>query len=326
MASISVWSIAANIVTVRSFCEDLAKAELHVHLEGSIEPHILRQLEPGLADDEIERRYRYADFLGFIESFKWVVGFLREPDDYALVTRALLERLARENVRYVEITLSAGVVLWRKQNFAAVYDAVTKEAAKHPVTTYWVLDAVRQFGIEPAWDVVRLAADRVGDRVVAFGLGGDESRGCASEFAPVLEFARSHGLALVPHAGETTNAESVWDALRCGARRIGHGIRAIQDPALLSALRSADVPLEVCISSNVATGAVASLQDHPVRRLFDAGVPIVLNTDDPAMFQTTLSREYEIAATQFGFSPSELEFLADRSFHYALKGDGRPVA
>jgi adenosine deaminase len=164
-----------------------------------------------------------------------------------------------------------------------------------------------------------MAAERAGDRVVAFGIGGDESRASASAFAPVLDFARAHGLALVPHAGETTNADSVWDALRCGARRIGHGIRAAEDPALLNELRARDVALEVCISSNVATGAVGSLPEHPVRRLFDAGVPIVLNTDDPAMFQTTLSREYEIAEKHFGFTRPELERLAERSFHYGLR-------
>jgi adenosine deaminase len=296
----------------------LAKCELHVHLEGSIEPPTLRELAPAVTDAEIEQRYRYENFSGFIESFKWVVGFLRCPDDYALVARALLERLARENVRYAEITLSAGVVLWRGQDFAPVYAAVTREAARHPVRTYWVLDAIRQLGIEPAWQVARLAAERARDGVVAFGLGGDEARGPASLFAPVFDFARAHGLALVPHAGETTNAQSVWDALRSGARRIGHGIRAADDPALLKELQASGVPLEVCISSNVATGAVPSIELHPVRRIYEAGVPVVLNTDDPAMFHTTLSREYELAGECLGFSRAELEGLAANSFHYAL--------
>jgi adenosine deaminase/aminodeoxyfutalosine deaminase len=304
---------------VRSFFEEAAKAELHLHLEGSIEPETLQQLEPRLTTGEIAERYRYTNFTGFIESFKWVVGFLRSPDDYALATRALLQRLARENVRYAEITLSAGVVLWRNQEFAPVYDAVTREAARHPVTTYWVLDAVRQLGIEAAWKVARLAAERAGDRVVAFGLGGDEARGPASAFEPVFEFAREHGLALTPHAGETTGPESVWDALRCGARRIGHGIRAVEDPKLLADLRARDIPLEVCISSNIATGAVPSLREHPLRRIYDAGVPVVLNTDDPAMFHTTLSREYELAQKCFGFSRAELEGLAANGFRYALR-------
>ena len=302
-----------------TLCEILPKAELHVHLEGSIEPATLLELEPRLTPEEIEGHYRYADFLGFLQAFKWVTGYLRNPDDYALVTRRLLERLSAENVPYAEITLSAGVCLWRNQDFAPIYDAVTREAARHDVQVWWVIDAVRQFGVEAAWQVVRLAAERAQDRVVAFGLGGDEARGAASEFAEQLVFAVDHGLALVPHAGETTGPESVWDAVRCGAKRIGHGIRSVQDPALMEELRRSDIALEVCISSNVATGAVPSLDQHPVRKLFDAGVPIVINTDDPAMFHTTMTREYQVAA-QLGFSESELRMLASNSFHYSLRG------
>jgi aminodeoxyfutalosine deaminase len=304
---------------VSGFFQSLPKAELHLHLEGSIEPDTLRELEPSLDPAEIAARYSYSDFAGFIESFKWVTGYLRSPDDYALVTRRLLDRLQSENIRYAEITLSAGVVLWRNQNFPAIYDAVTSEAARHSVNVWWVVDAVRQFGVEPAWQVARLAVERAGHRVAAFGLGGDEALGPASMFAEVLAFARDNGLALVPHAGETTDAESVWDAVRHGARRIGHGIRAIHDPALLTELRARDIPLEVSITSNVATGAVASLSAHPVRRLYDAGVPIVLSTDDPAMFHTTLSREYEIAASCFGFTQTELEGIAANAFRYALR-------
>jgi len=304
---------------VLTFCQALEKAELHVHLEGSIEPETLCEIAPELSRNEIAARYRYNDFDAFIESFKWVTSYLRSPEHYALATRRLLERLERENVRYAEITLSAGVVLWRQQNFAAVYDAVTGEAARHPVKTYWVLDAVRQFGVDAAWEVARLAADRAGDRVAAFGLGGDEARGPASMFAAVLSFAQQHGLALVPHAGETTTAESVWDAIRNGARRIGHGIRAVDDQALLRELRDRDIPLEVCITSNIATGAVRSMEEHPMRRLYDAGVPITLASDDPAMFHTTLSKEYEVAATCFGFTEAELEGLAANGFRYALR-------
>jgi adenosine deaminase/aminodeoxyfutalosine deaminase len=298
----------------------LPKAELHLHLEGSIQPSTLRELKPSLSLEEIEARYRYSDFLGFLQSFKWVVEHLRGPDDYALTTRRLLQALAQQNVRYVEVTLSAGMVLWRKQEFSPIYDAVVQEAARQrQVDVWWVIDAVRQFGVDQAWEVARLAVDRGGDRVVAFGLGGDEARGPASLFADVLAFVRSHGLALAPHAGETTDAGSVWDAVRHGARRIGHGIRAAQDEDLMRELRDRDVALEVCVTSNVATGAVPSIEQHPLRRLWDAGVPVTLNTDDPAMFRTTIQREFEIAANQFGFSQDELERLAANGFRYAFR-------
>jgi aminodeoxyfutalosine deaminase len=292
----------------------LPKAELHLHLEGSIEPETLLELAPGSEAPS----YKHHDFAGFIESFKRITGYLRSPADYALITRRLLATLDRQNVRYAEITLSAGVILWRKQDFGRIYQAVREAAAESPVTVYWILDAVRHFGPGPAMEVAQLAAERVNDGVVAFGIGGDEARGPAEWFREAFDYARKQGLGLTAHAGETCGPESVWKALEIGAERIGHGISSIHDPALMRELRERDVPLEICISSNVALGMVQSLEAHPVRRLFDAGVPVVLNSDDPAMFQTTLTREYEIARDRFGFSDQKLRQLAENSFQYSF--------
>jgi adenosine deaminase/aminodeoxyfutalosine deaminase len=323
---------AVNIVTVDDFCSRLRKAELHVHLEGAIEPATLREINPALGEDEIRRQFGYADFAGFLQCFKWVVLQLRGPEDYALAARRLFERLAAENVTYAEVTLSAGVVLWRKQDLGAVYDAVRTEAARSQVDVWWVFDCVRQFGVEAAWPAARAAVERARDRVVAFGIGGDEAAIGAREFGEVFEFARRAGLKIVPHAGETGGPESVRQALDAGADRIGHGIGAAADAALMSELRDRDVPLEVCITSNARTGAVAALEAHPVRRLFDAGVPIVLNTDDPALFGCSLSGEYRLAGKRFGFSENELAALAANGFRYAFraadtseKASGRPV-
>ncbi len=307
-----------------SFYQQLPKAELHLHLEGSVAPETLCELDSSLSLEQATARYRYRDFPGFLQTFKWVMEHLNAPEDYALVARRLLEELGRQNVSYAEINLSAGVSVWRKQDFAAIYEAVKREAERSEVEVWWILDAVRHFGAEAAMEVARLAVERAGDRVVAFGIGGDEARGPAAEFRGVFAFAAAHGLKLVPHAGEAVGPESVWAALELGASRIGHGIRSVEDETLLRHLRDHQIPLEICISSNVATGAVASLAAHPVRRLFDANVPIVLNTDDPAMFHTDLSREYELAATQFGFSREELEQLARDSFKYAFRSCGRP--
>ena len=163
-----------------------------------------------------------------------------------------------------------------------------------------------------------LAAERVNDGVVAVGLGGDEERGPALWYRDLFRQARDRGLHLVCHAGETTGPQSVWDALQIGAERIGHGIRSIDDPALVAHLAARQIPLEICITSNLRTGAVASLAQHPVKRLYDAGVPIVLGSDDPALFACTLASEYELAATTFGFTPEQLAELAANSFRYAF--------
>lgn len=297
----------------------MKKAELHVHLEGSIGQETLREMNPALGEDEIRRQFGYSGFAGFIECFKWVVLQLRGPEDYALAARRLFEQLAAQNVTYAEVTLSAGVVLWRKQDLSAVYDAVRAEAAGSPVDVWWVFDCVRQFGVEAAWPAARAAAERAQDRVVAFGIGGDEAAAGARDFGEVFAFARRAGLKIVPHAGETGGPEAVREALDTGADRVGHGIGAAADAALMGELRDRDVPLEVCITSNVRTGAVAALDTHPVRKLFDAGVPIILNTDDPALFGCSLSGEYRLARDKFGFSEAELEALASNSFRYGFR-------
>jgi len=301
-----------------SVYHELLKAELHLHLEGSVTPDTMTELAPEISAQEVGERFRFSTFAGFLECFKWVVERLRSPEDYALITRRLVEALERQNIRYAEITLSAGVVLWKGHDFAGIYEAVRREVRRSPVEVHWNLDAIRHFGAEHAMQVAHLAAEHVGEGVVSFGIGGDEQRGPAEWFGEVYQFARNAGLRLTAHAGETAGPESVWGALELGAERIGHGIRAVEDPVLVRHLRDHSIPLEICISSNVATGAVDSLAAHPVRRLYDAGVPIVLNTDDPGLFGTTLEREYEIAAREFGFSEQELRRIAENGFRYAF--------
>jgi len=299
-------------------CRQIPKAELHLHLEGSVDPETLHDLAPDLSPGEIGAMYDFTGFLGFLQCFKRVVERLRTPEHYALATRRLLARLHEQNVGYAEVILSAGVVLWKQQEFGPIFDAVRAEAAASPVRVRWIVDAIRHFGVEHAKQVARLAAERVGDGVVAFGIGGDEARGPCEWFGDVFRFAREAGLRLTAHAGESAGPESVRAALAIGAQRIGHGIAAAKDPSLMAELRDRDVPLEICITSNVATGVVPSVAGHPVRRLFDAGVPLVLNTDDPGIFGSTLCGEYEIAAAHFDFTGEELASLAENGFRYAF--------
>ena len=287
--------------------------------KGSIWPETLRAIDPSLTREEIAANLRRGSFAAFIESYIWLVRRLQTPEHYALATRDLLRRLSAEGVSYAEITLSAGVILWKGQDLAAIYDSIRRECRQSPLPAFWILDAVRQFGPEKAMDVARFAVERRHDGVVAFGIGGDEARGPAEWFGDVYRYCREGGLRLTCHAGETAGPESIRAALAIGAERIGHGISAAGDAALMSELRARDIPLEICITSNVCTGAVPSLEQHPVRRLFDDGVPIVLDSDDPALFETSIAREYEIAAEKFGFTDEELAGIARNSFRYAFK-------
>jgi adenosine deaminase/aminodeoxyfutalosine deaminase len=292
----------------------MARSELHLHLEGTVDRETLLLLDPTLTRETVDRVWSYTDFAGFLSCFKFIAGRLRGPEDYALITRRMIESLAQQGITYAEATLGAGVVLWRDLEFDAVWSAIrdaqaeaqAETQASAPVEVWWNLDAIRQFGPDHVMEVARLASRYVGDGAISFGIGGDEVRGEAGQFRDAYRYAKDAGLHLTAHAGETDGPASIRAALEIGAERIGHGIRAAEDADLMRRLRDEQIPLEVCITSNVRTGAVKSLRDHPVRKLFDAGVPITLNTDDPGVFETDLAREYSIAREVFGFSPDEL--------------------
>lgn len=293
-------------------------AELHLHLEGCIGVEILSELAPHLDSREVAQRLEFDTFAGFIDSFKFAVMQLKTVDDYRLLARRTFERLPAQGIVYAEVIHSMGVCLWRGQDARAIAEALIEEGRRAPVEIHWIFDAVRQLGPEHVLATARLAAEFSGEEVVGFGVGGDE-RGCAaSELKPAFSLARRSGLRLMPHAGETSNAQNVWDALELEPDRIGHGIRSIEDPALVAELTRRQVPLEISITSNVRTGAVASLAAHPAKRLHDAGVPIVLNTDDPAFFATTMEREFHVAA-ELGFSLEELEKIRLNAFRFASR-------
>jgi aminodeoxyfutalosine deaminase len=316
-----------------SILDSLPKAELHLHLEGTIRPETAIELAArhgvALTREEVLRRYSYSDFSGFIDTFKWVTSFLREPDDYRLVTRSMCEELLRQNVVYAEVTISAGVMLRRMQNVEANFAAIRETAESVPfarLRTQWIFDAARQFGAEAAMEVARWAAKLQHSGVVAFGMGGDELAIPTVNFRPPFDLARSEGLRVVCHAGEIGGPESVREAVEIlGAERIGHGIAVMRDAALADALVTRRVVLENCPSSNLCTGALAkqtgkadaSLKDHPLPQFLQRGLRVTLSTDDPGMFHTDLLTEYS-RASSLGVSQEHLLRLAEESFSAAF--------
>jgi len=283
-------------------------------------------LDPCVDADTVNSAWALRDFRGFIECFKFVAARLRGPQDYALITSRMIDGLARQGIRYAEVTLGAGVVLWRGFDFKSVWRAIReaqRQAEKRGgVEIQWNLDAIRQMGPEHVMEVARLAADYVGDGAISFGIGGDEVAGPAADFRDAYRYAKDAGLRLTAHAGETDGPQSIIAALELGAERIGHGIRAIDDPVLMRRLREEQIPLEVCITSNLRTGAVASLDAHPVRKLFDAGVPITLNTDDPGLFDCDLAGEVKLAREVFGFSEAEVAEVMRNAEKFRFAGKG----
>jgi aminodeoxyfutalosine deaminase len=311
----------------------LPKAEIHLHLEGSVRPETAIELAARhgvrITAEEVAARYNYSDFAGFIEAFKWVTSFLRGPGDYRLIAQRLGEELIRQNVVYAEITISAGVMLLRKQNVEANFEAIretAEEASSERLRTAWIFDAARQFGAGAAREVARWAGKLRKMGVVAFGMGGDELAVPTAEFRPAFDGARSEGLRIVCHAGETGGPELVREAVEIlGAERIGHGIAVMRDPELAESLAAREIVLENCLTSNLSTGALAkqtgkaevSLRDHALPKFLERGLRVTLSTDDPAMFHTDLLTEYSRAAS-LGLSDKQLVDLAEQSFHAAF--------
>ena len=305
-----------------SFLASLPKAELHLHLEGSIEPPTLVELRKrhggkgNLA--EIESLYRYSDFTGFLMAFKTVTEDLQGPEDYEFITYRLMEALKAENVLHAEVYVSVGVCLWRQQDFGAIFEGLERGRQRGErdlgVSLLWIFDAVRQFGAEAARKVFDLAVFYHDRNVAGIGIGGDEIKGPPELFREAYAYAADHGLRLTAHAGENAPPESIWGALNLHAERIGHGLTAWQDPELVEELAKRQVPLEICLTSNLRTGCCRTLAEHPARSYFDRGVMLTLNSDDPAMFGTSLTREYALAQETFGFSDEHLRELARNSF------------
>jgi adenosine deaminase len=301
-----------------SLIRAMPKVELHVHLEGSVRPTTFLRLarrhglDVGALDERsVVELFRFRDFAHFIELYERCSRAMREPDDFELVVIELGLAAHRQHVRYLEVTFTPS--LHERDGgipFDEQLDAVARGAVEvHRQTGIdmrFVLDHVRGWSVDECARVAEWAVAGRDRGVVALGLGGYEPGRPASLFAEPIEWAAARGVPLVPHAGEAVGPEGVRDCLRFAPPRIGHGFRAAEDPALMIELIERGTVLDVCPTSNVCTGTVTDLAAHPVRRLWDAGVRLTLNSDDPSMFATDVVREYQLAADIFGFTPAEL--------------------
>ena len=328
--------------------EALQKAELHVHLRGAISLRYLRQqirkyppakalasapsrhwdlllAHPGIrmimgAEDplcEVDRLFQFKTFDQFLAAYLFTGYFVRDIEDFRALVETVRTDLRQQNIAYAEITVSLPEYL---QQGIALEDllAVLGEDGPSELAVRWIIDPVRSLGPEAAEELVKRLLPSRPSSVIGLTLGGAEHLYPPAPFKQLYEIAREGGLRRTVHAGEALGPESVWDALKVlQVERVGHGVRAIEDPALVSYLAERGIPLEVCPTSNIRTGVYGSLREHPVRRLFEAGVPITISTDDPTFFGVSLAGELA-HLREMGFSWPEIGGLAANAFRFAF--------
>jgi len=318
-------------MTLAAFIKEMPKVELHVHLEGSIRPETLLVLAqrhriplPATRVEELHDWYTFTDFAHFIEIYKTISRCLRTAEDIELITREFLIEQAAQNIVYSEVTFTpfsqyhASGLPFADQ-LAAVNRARTWAEMELNVRMSLVIDIPREITPDEGLLVAGWAISAIGNGVVAFGLGGNEQGNPPEKFAAAFTRARLAGLPGVPHAGETMGPASIWGALKTlHAVRVGHGVRCLEDPALVETLRHRRIPLEICPTSNVCLKVVPSLEAHPLPRLLAENLVVTLNSDDPPMFNTTLTDEFLRCGQCFGLDVAAIELLALNAVNSSL--------
>ena len=305
------------------FARRIPKTELHVHLEGSIQPSTLLKIatrnEINLpARDEVDLRdfYRFRDFDHFIQVYSMITGCLKTPQDYHLIAYEFGVECTRQNIRYAEVTFTFDTNMrlsglsW--ETILESLNAGREQAQnEYHLKWNWIFDISRNQPGAQEQKILQIALESRQHGCVAFGLGGSEVEFPGELFTDIFDEAYEAGLPSVPHAGETGNAESVWQSLTdLHAVRIAHGVRAIDDPQLVQYLAAHRIALDICPTSNICLGIYPDFASHPLRKLWDAGVMITVSSDDPPMFNTDLNHEYQVLIEHFGFQANELEQIS----------------
>lgn len=318
-----------------AFIAELPKAELHVHHVGSASPRIVSELAARHPDSRVPKDpkaladyFTFTDFAHFVQVYLSVVDLIRDAEDVRLLTYEIARDMARQCVRYAELTVtpfsSTSRGIPERAFIEAIEDARRAAERDLGVVLRWTFDIPGEAGLAAAEETTRIATDETLDAagLVSFGLGGPEIGVDRGQFKPYFDRATAAGLHSVPHAGETTGPETVWDALTAlRAERIGHGTSSTRDPQLLEHLAERQIPLEVCPTSNVATRAVAALDEHPLREMVQAGALVTINSDDPPMFSTDLNTEYAIAARLLDLDEHGLARLAKNAVDVSYLDD-----
>ncbi len=304
------------------FIDALPKVELHVHLVGSASlPTVLELARRHTGhtvptnEEALRTFYAFRDFPHFAEVYFAVNGLIKDPEDVAALVVGAARDLAAQNVRYVELTVTPYSHVMAGMTMPAVTEALDVAARQvaDDIQVAYVFDIPAEFGSVAARNTIDHALGHPPEKLVGFGIGGIEDARIGHEEAirDAFRAAVAAGLHSVPHAGEMSGPETIWEAVRnLGAERIGHGIRCLDDPELVAYLRETQIPLEVCPTSNVCTRQVAHISEHPLPRLLEEGLYVTLNSDDPPMFGTTLTNEYRTAAADLGLGKDGLTELA----------------
>jgi adenosine deaminase/aminodeoxyfutalosine deaminase len=328
----------AERIDPETWLRGLPKAELHLHLEGSITPETLVELSrkndaQPLTLAEAKKVYHYTDFPSFLMSFKAVTERLHSAADYETITYNMLRDLAAQGIRHAEVYISVGILyhfgrLDVDEVMAAIERGRERGEKDFSISLLWIIDAVRHFGITECTRVFHKAAllKQQYPSVVGIGIGGDEARGPAADFRELYAEAKAAGLRLTCHAGESTGPQSIWAAVNIGAERIGHALSAQADEDLIAVLVERQIPLELNITSNIRTGCCPFLHDHPVKLYFEEGLMITLNSDDPPFFGANLLDEYLVAHNEFEFSFDQLRELAANSIEASFLQPDRKLA
>lgn len=325
-------------IDAEAWLRGLPKAELHLHLEGSITAETLVELSrrndaQPLTLEAAKKVYSYSDFPSFLMSFKAVTERLHSPEDYETITYNMLRDLAAQGVRHAEVYISVGILYhFARLDVDAVMAAIERGRERGErdfgVSLLWIIDAVRHFGLEECARVFSKAAELKNKypSVVGIGIGGDEARGPAQEFRELYAEAKAAGLRLTCHAGESTGPQSVWAAVNIGSERIGHALTAAQDEDLLGVLAERQIPLELNVTSNLRTGCCVALEEHPVKRYFEEGLMVTLNSDDPPFFGANLLEEYLLVHKMFEFSLEQMRELAANSVEASFLAPEKKLA